>query len=126
MKHTILDSVKVVKLEAGCRHSLFLDSKGVVYGFGLTKMKNHNTEKIKIPIELEDLTDITDDTNCIDIFAGDGQSVGIDGDGLPYRWDGVTGKIEIIEDLSAKYILEVILANQNIVVLYSVVSFCSK
>lgn len=51
MKYTILDTVKIVKIEAGCRHSLFLDSKGIVYGFGLTKLKNNNTERIQAPVE---------------------------------------------------------------------------
>ena len=119
LKYTILDNAKVVKLEAGCRHSLFLDSKGVVYGFGQTKLKNNNTDRIQSPIELEDLTDIIGQSKCIDIFAGDSQSLCIDGDGVPYKWSGVTGKVEIIEDLGGKYILEVILANQNIVVVYT-------
>ena len=119
LEHTILDNVKIVKIEAGCRHSLFLGSDGIVYGYGLTKLKNHNTERRLSPIELEDITDITDDSGCIDIFAGDGQSVAIDTDGLPYRWDGVTGKCEVIEDLGGKYIIEVVLANQNIIAVYS-------
>jgi alpha-tubulin suppressor-like RCC1 family protein len=53
--------VNIVKLEAGCRHSLLLDSKGKVYGYGMTFTKNRNTERIINPIELEDLEDLTDE-----------------------------------------------------------------
>ncbi|CAI2367032.1 unnamed protein product [Moneuplotes crassus] len=115
----ILEKIKILKVEAGSRHSLFLDSEGRVYGIGITKLENHNTETKKRLTECEDLTDITDDSNCVDVFAGDGNSCAIDSDGIPYRWDGVTGKIEIIENLGGKYILQIYLANQNIVAVYS-------
>lgn len=111
--------MNIVKLEAGCRHSLLLDSKGKVYGYGMTFTKNRNTERIVNPIELEDLEDLTDEQGCIDVFAGDGQSVAIDAEGIPYRWNGVTGKCEIIQDLGGKYILEMCLGNQNIIAVYS-------
>lgn len=111
------NDIKIVKVEAGCRHSLFLDSKGNVYGYGLTKVKNHNTERIYSPIELENISDLTQGSGCIDIFAGDTESVAIDSNGLPYKWEGVTGKYEIIEDVGGKYILECVVGNQNIIIL---------
>lgn len=111
------NNIKIVKVEAGCRHTLFLDSKGKVYGYGLTKKKNHNTERLYSPEELENLSDLTEGNGCIDIFAGDTQSVAIGADGLPYRWDGVTGKYEIIEEVGGKYILECVVGNQNIIIL---------
>jgi hypothetical protein len=88
-----------------------------VYGFGLTKLKNHNTERIYSPIEIEDISDLTDGQGCVDVFAGDTQSVAIDVNGFPYRWDGVTGKCEIISEVGGKNILEVVVGNQNIVIL---------
>jgi hypothetical protein len=119
LRSSLIDEAKIIKLEAGWRHSLFLSADGRVYGYGLTKLKNHNTERVYSPIDLEDLNDITDERGWIDIFANDGESVGIDADGLPYKWSGVTGKCEIIQDLGGKYILEMVLANQNIVAVYT-------
>lgn len=96
---------------------MFLDSKGTVYGYGLTKLKNHNTERIYSPIEIEDVSDLTEGLGCIDIFAGDTESVAVDASGLPYKWDGVTGKCEIMTEVSGRYIMEVAVGNQNIIIL---------
>ena len=95
---------------------MFLDSKGVVYGYGLTKLRNHNTERIYSPIEIEDVSDLTDGLGCIDIFAGDTQSVAVDANGLPYKWDGVTGKCEVIAEVSGRYKMEVAIGKQNLII----------
>ena len=95
----INNNIEIIKVEAGERHSLFLDNKGNVYGWGLTKGAS-NTERIHSPIKIEDISDF----DWIDIFWGEASSYAIDSSGIPYKWDGVTGKLEAISDVSGRYI----------------------
>lgn len=53
----------------------------------------------------------------MDIFAGDVHNVAIDANGLPYKWEGVAGKYEVIEDVGGRYIAEVVVGNENIIIL---------
>ena len=107
------NNIQIIKVEAGSRHSLFLDNKGNVYGSGLTKGKNNNTERIHSPMLLEDISDF----EIIDIFAGDTTSYAIDWNGIPYKWGGVVGKFEIISDISGRYISQVVTGNNNMIAL---------
>lgn len=84
-----------------------------MYGCGLTKGKHHNTERIYTPIKLEDISDL----ECLDVWAGDGSNLVIDTKGMPYKWDGVTGKYEIVEEVGGKYVSQVVLGNKNVVIL---------
>lgn len=38
------------------------------------------------------------------MFTGETSNVAIDEKGIPYKWEGVTGKVEIIEDVGGRYI----------------------
>ena len=107
------NNIEIIKVEAGCRHSIFLDKKGNVYGCGLTKGDDHKTERIIGIMKLEDVSDFS----CIDVFSGETSNVGIDENGVPFKWEGVTGKYEFIADVSGRYIHQVNVSNRNIIIL---------
>jgi hypothetical protein len=107
------NNIDIIKVEAGCRHSIFLDKKGNVYGCGLTKGDDHKTERIIGVIKLDDVSDF----NCIDVFSGETANIAIDQNGVPFKWEGVTGKYEIISDVSGRYIHEVNVSNRNLIIL---------
>ena len=107
------NNIEIIKVEAGERHSLFLDNKGNVYGCGLTKKDNNETERVYAPIKLDDISDL----DIIDIFWGESTSYAIDSNGIPYKWEGIKGDFEVISDANGRYIYQVAVGNNNIVIL---------
>lgn len=96
-------TARPIKVEAGARHSLVLCEDGKVYGFGYSQDGERATimvnEHFNFPI--------------IDIWAGASHSVAITSEGIVYTWEGATSKPKEVEEVSMRFILDVVAGMEN-------------
>jgi alpha-tubulin suppressor-like RCC1 family protein len=112
IKYFAREKIRAVKVEAASRHSLVLDAKGHIYGFGFGSSRDRFEVRSSVPKLVESVR-----FKLIDIYVGDSHSVGVSSGGVPFMWHGSDGEPHEIEEVGGRLMLDIVLGATNTIII---------